>query len=322
MAVIDPARAGAQVLPFYLAGEAGDSALIRGRLASVGGPATSILDRHGYPDAVAGLQAEAMAIAACLSTFMKFDGVFTLQAKGDGYVKTLLADMTSDGALRGYAAFDEENAPQIGVDMISGMSASVPALLGSGYVAFTVDQGGENGRYQGIVELSGETLGDAAMAWFANSEQVDSHIVAAARKGATGWMASALMVQRVASDGGRAPGVETAAGDNPAGDKAVQDDAWDTAEMLLRSVTREELVDPELAAEDLVFRLFNALRPHVAPAQPVMDQCRCSPEKVEAVLQQMSREEMADLVADSGMIEVTCEFCKTMRAVDPGLSRH
>ena len=312
MAVNDPARAGAQILPFYLAGEDGDGALIRGRLASVGGPVTSILDRHGYPDAVASLQAEALAIAACLSTFMKFDGVFTLQAKGDGYVKTLLADMTSDGALRGYAAFDDEAEPQIGADAVADMPAPVPALLGSGYVAFTVDQGGENGRYQGIVELSGETLGDAAMAWFANSEQVDSHIVAAARKGESGWTASALMVQRVAGDGGS----------TPAGDKAVQDDAWNTAEMLLRSVTREELVDPGLAAEDLVFRLFNALRPHVAPAQPVMDQCRCSPEKVDAVLEQMAPEELAGLVADSGMIEVTCEFCKTMRAVDPGLSRH
>ena len=187
MAVIDPAKAGAQILPFYLAGDAGDSAVIRGRFASVGGPVTSILERHGYPDQVAALQAEALAIAACLSTFMKFDGVFTLQAKGNGYVKTLLADMTSDGALRGYAAFDDESEPQLGADMVAGMSASVPALLGSGYVAFTVDQGGENGRYQGIVELSGETLGDAAMAWFANSEQVDSHIVAAARKGETGW---------------------------------------------------------------------------------------------------------------------------------------
>jgi len=312
VAVNDPAGAGAQILPFYLAGEAGDSALIRGRMASIGGPVTSILERHGYPDAVASLQAEALAIAACLSTFMKFDGVFTLQAKGNGYVKTLLADMTSDGALRGYAAFDEDSKPQIGADMVAAMSASVPVLLGSGYVAFTVDQGGENGRYQGIVELSGETLGDAAMAWFANSEQVDSHIVAAARKSASGWTASALMVQRVAADGGS----------NTAGDKAAQDDAWNTAEMLLRSVTREELVDPDLAAEDLVFRLFNALRPHVAPAQPVLDQCRCSPEKVEAVLERMSPDELSGLVADSGMIEVTCEFCKTMRAVDPGLSRH
>ncbi|MGC6454262.1 MAG: Hsp33 family molecular chaperone HslO [Candidatus Puniceispirillaceae bacterium] len=312
MAVNDPARPGALILPFYLAGEDGDSALIRGRLASVGGPATSILDRHGYPEAVASLQAEAMAIAACLSTFMKFDGVFTLQAKGNGYVKTLLADVTSDGALRGYAAFDDETDPPVSEDMVAGMPASVPALLGEGYAAFTVDQGGENGRYQGIVELGGETLSDAAMAWFANSEQVDSHIVAAAGQGAKGWTASALMVQRVAAEGGTAG----------SGAGADQDDAWNTAETLLRSVTREELVDPGLAAEDLVFRLFNALRPHVAPARPVADLCRCSPEKVEAVLSRMSAEELADLVAESGMVEVTCEFCKTMRAVDPGLSRH
>lgn len=307
------AAGAAQILPFHLAGEAGDSALIRGRLATVSGPATSILARHDYPDAVASLQAEALAIAACLSTFMKFDGVFTLQAKGDGFVKTLLADVASDGALRGYAAFDDDGAsPDIGDDMVASMPASVPALLGTGYAAFTVDQGTENGRYQGIVELVGETLSDAAMAWFANSEQVDSHIVAAAAKQGGGWVASALMVQRVAADGGRSS--------SPS--KADQDDAWTTAEMLIRSVTRDELVDPALAPEDLVFRLFNALRPHVAPAQPVVDRCRCSPEKVEAVLSRMSAEELAGLVADSGMVEVTCEFCKTMRAIDPGLSRH
>ena len=310
---LDTVVAGAsQILPFYLAGEAGDSALIRGRLATVSGPATSILARHGYPDAVASLQAEALAIAACLSTFMKFDGVFTLQAKGDGFVKTLLADVTSDGALRGYTAFDEEAAPELGADMVASLPASVPGLLGTGYAAFTVDQGTENGRYQGIVELTGETLSDAAMAWFANSEQVDSHIVAAAARQGDSWVANALMVQRVAADGGNA-------GVSP---KAVQDDAWTTAEMLIRSVTREELVDPALAPENLVFRLFNALRPHVAPAQPVADSCRCSPEKVEAVLVRMSPEELAELVAESGMVEVTCEFCKTMRAIDPGLSRH
>ena len=32
--------AAGQILPFYLAGENGDGALIRGRLASVGGPAS------------------------------------------------------------------------------------------------------------------------------------------------------------------------------------------------------------------------------------------------------------------------------------------
>ena len=310
MASSDASSAGAQILPFYLAGEDGDAALIRGRFASVGVPATRILTRHDYPEAVASLQAEAMAIAACLSTFMKFDGVFTLQAKGDGYVKTLLADMTSDGALRGYTAFDEDGQPPVGLDMATSLPASIPALLGSGYAAFTVDQGSENGRYQGIVELTGETLSDAATAWFANSEQVDSHIVAAAGRTGDSWTASAMMVQRVAADGGNLSSVS----------RDAHEDAWNTAEMLLRSVRRDELVDPDLAPEALVFRLFNSLRPHVAPARPVEDKCRCSPDRAIAVLERMPAAELMDLVTELGTIDVTCEFCKTTRSINPPAS--
>ena len=85
----------AQILPFYLADGSDDVALIRGRMASVGRPANSILERHDYPPLVATLQAEALALAACLSSTLKFDGVFTLQAKGDGLVRTLFADITA-----------------------------------------------------------------------------------------------------------------------------------------------------------------------------------------------------------------------------------
>lgn len=299
---------GSLILPFYLAGETGDTALIRGRLASVGVPATTILDRHGYPPAVASLQAEALAIAACLSTFMKFDGVFTLQAKGDAFVKTLFADVTSAGALRGYTAFDEALPSPVADDVAASMPASVPSLLGKGYAAFTVDQGTENGRYQGIVELDGETLSDAAMAWFANSEQVDSYIVASAAERDGQWTATALMLQRVAADGGLA---------GTAKEREIHDDVWHTAKTLLQSVKRDELVNPDLGPDALVFRLFNSLRPHVAPSQPVEDQCRCSPQKVESVLAQMAPNDLGDLVAESGKIEVTCEFCKVQRDFDP-----
>ena len=308
---------GQQILPFYLVGEDGTAPLVRGRLASIGRAATSILDRHDYPLAIASLQAEALAIAACLSTFMKFDGVFTLQAKGDGHVKTLLADMTSDGAMRGYAAFDPDAVVPVADDVAGSMPANVPALLGGGYAAFTVDQGTENGRYQGIVELDGDTLSDAAQAWFANSEQVDSAIVAAAGYEKGVWTATALMLQRVAGDGGNA-----ATSADRVADRAAQDDLWHTAKTLMESVRRDELVDPALDPSTLVFRLFNTLQPHVAPPRKVMDQCRCSPEKVADVLGQMPAEQLGDLIADSGMIEVTCEFCKTMRPVAPPATRH
>ena len=205
--------------------------------------------------------------------------------------------------------------------MASAMPASLPALMGGGYAAFTVDQGTENGRYQGIVELAGETLSDAAQAWFANSEQVDSTIVAAAGCENGVWTATALMLQRVAADGGRVSTSEDGVTDASL-DRAAQDDLWHTAKTLMESVRRDELVDPALDPATLVFRLFNTLQPHVAPAHKVVDQCRCSPEKITAALDQMPPEQLADLVADSGMIEVTCEFCKTMRAIDPPATRH
>ena len=87
--------------------------LIRGRLARLFDPASTILSRHDYPDSVSELCAETMALAACLSTTLKFDGVFTVQAKGDGAVKTLFADVTSDGHIRSYAAFDDQKAEQL-----------------------------------------------------------------------------------------------------------------------------------------------------------------------------------------------------------------
>ena len=102
----DPAtRAAADqscVVPFYLTGEvASQSApIIRGRLARLFSPAASILDRHAYPNNVSEVCAEMMGLAACLSTTLKFEGVFTVQAKGDGAVKTLFADVTSDGHIR------------------------------------------------------------------------------------------------------------------------------------------------------------------------------------------------------------------------------
>ena len=80
------------VVPFYLTGEtSGKSApLIRGRLARLFSPAASILSRHAYPDSVSAVCAEMMALAACLSTTMKIDGVFTSRPKGPEQSKPCL----------------------------------------------------------------------------------------------------------------------------------------------------------------------------------------------------------------------------------------
>jgi molecular chaperone Hsp33 len=303
----DNIAADSQILPFYLADGSSDVALIRGRMASVGQTATDIIARHAYPDLVGRLQAEALALAACLSSTLKFDGVFTLQAKGDGMVRTLFADITEAGDMRGYCALDDtaDNLAEITLAQPDDTPVNIVPLMGTGYIAFTVDDNVTGGRYQGIVELDGPHLGDAAMRWFENSEQLDTMVLCAAGKTATGWQASALMLQRIA----------TAGGDIVSGDDAqrASDDAWHTAKTLLASVTRRELIDPDLTPDQIIFRLFNSMAPHVAPARPVQDKCRCDVQKIETMLAQLSADDIEDLADPDGALAITCEFCKTER---------
>ena len=303
----DNVPTGSQILPFSLADGSSDTALIRGRIASVGRAANTIIERHNYPDLVGRLQAEALALVACLSSTLKFDGVFTLQAKGDGLVRTLLADITEAGDLRGYCALDEDQSQLAAMQLAqpNDEAVHIVPLMGGGHIAFSVDDDATGGRYQGIVELDGPHLSDAAMRWFENSEQTDTMVLCAAEKGSSGWQASALMLQRIATEGGDALSV--------AGVKPFSDDPWHTAKTLLSSLTRAELLDPALTPEEIIFRLFNSMAPHVAPVRAVTDQCRCDVRKVKAVLHQLSVDDVNDLADADGALYITCEFCKTER---------
>ncbi len=301
-----------QILPFYLASGSDDAALIRGRIASVGGPASQILARHAYPPLVARLQAEALAVAACLSSTLKFDGVFTLQAKGNALVRTLFADINQAGHLRGYCAFDDDPATRPLLDDVSAATGPVRLgpVMGDGYIAFTVDEADTGGRYQGIVELDRQGLDAAAVRWFENSEQLDTAVIVAAGQQPGGWQATALMLQRIAAEGG-------AAGGNPldnAAARAASDESWHTAKTLMASVRQDELLDPNLAPQDIVFRLFNSMAPHSAPARPVVDQCRCDADKVEQMLRQLDPTALTELATAAGTLDVVCEFCKTSRS--------
>ena len=291
-----------QIIPFYLTSGAENVALIRGRAASIGQPATTIIQRHAYPLPIAKMQAEALALTACLASTLKFNGIFTLQARGDALVKTLFADMTSDGDLRGYVAFDADKLCSSNQD--PSKPSNVQQLIGSGHIAFTVDEGATGGRYQGIVDLKGATLSDAATAWFANSEQLDTLVVAASNQQGQQWQASAMMLQRIAAEGGE---------NNSASDIGISNDAWHTAKTLMESVRFDELVDPKLSSESLIFRLFNSMEPHVAPAREVRDKCRCSPQRVESMLEKLDSEDIAELADKTRHIEIVCEFCKTKR---------
>jgi molecular chaperone Hsp33 len=289
-----------------------DTSGLRGRLVRLGPALDEVLTRHAYPEPVALMLGEAIALAAALAGALKYEGVFTLQTKGDGPIRLLVADVTSAGAVRGYAQYDEDKLAKAVAAVpggSGGIGDSVPRLLGAGHLAFTVDQGQHTDRYQGIVELQGATLAECAHHYFRQSEQVEAGLkVAVARlpdsAGTMRWRGGCLMIQRLPPEG-------------DSGKRDAAEDGWRRAVILMSSSTSRELVDPDLAPETLLFRLFHedgvrAYRRHELAAR-----CRCSRERVETVLRMMPAGELAAMQID-GHILVTCQFCGAVYDFDEG----
>ena len=244
------------VQPFRL-----EALSLRGRLVRLGDALETILGQHAYPDPVAQLLGEALVLGTALGTSLKFKGVFTFQAKGDGPVRMLVADITNDGGLRAYAQFS---------DVLETPLGDVATLLGKGFLAFTVDQQINEDRYQGIVSLENGSLAHAVQHYFLQSEQLPTGLLAVVRRDSDGhWRGGCLMLQRMPREGGITQDLETNA-----------DEDWRRAMLLMATCRPEELTDPTLSAHDLLYRLFHEEGVRVYDPLPLRAQCRCSDERV------------------------------------------
>jgi len=295
-----------RVLPFQL-----DALGVRGRLVRLGPALDEVIERHGYPLAVARPLAESMVLCATLATSLKYDGIFTLQISGDGPIRLLVTDLTTDGALRGYAQFDSwKLAIALGSGNEDAPDGYVPKLFGQGRLAFTVDQGPHTERYQGVVPLEGATLADCAHTYFRQSEQLPTGIKISARREASEsghrWHAAALMVQQMPElDAGR---IDV--------DQEQREDDWRRAVILMASATEAEMLDPALPGAKLLYRLFHQEKPRQFEPRAFAARCRCSRERIDRVLQSIKREELDDLRDKTGRVAVKCEFCSTEYSYD------
>ena len=274
---------------------------VRGRLVRLGPTLHQILTRHDYPDLVSQLLGQAVALSSALAGALKYNGVFTLQTKGDGPLSTMVADVKTPGDLRGYAQYDADAIAAFQPNA----NPSIPRLLGAGHIAFTVDQGTRTERYQGIVALEGQSLADCAHNYFRESEQIETAIVLACGKAVDDgrWRGGAIMLQRLPEGDPAilARGVEIERG-------VVSEDDWRRVVTLLASARDNELMDPNLSGDDLLFRLFHEDGVRIFEPTKLQPGCRCSKKRAERILAQLPKKELPDLAVDNLLI-VTCEFC-------------
>ena len=268
----------------------------RGRIVRLGPTLDAILSAHAYPQPIETILAEALTLTAMLGATLKdAEGQLTLQAQTQGGVISLLVCDYLDGALRGYVQFDADRlgeAPE---------NPSLYALFGTGYLAITFDQVGTGERYQGIVPLDGDSLSAAAEHYFDQSEQIPSLVRLGTAPGPDGKLvAGGLFLQHL-------PEGEEGRERIHAREEHAE---WAHVEALGATIGTDELTDPAVAIETLVWRLFNEEREvRVLSGTDLTRGCRCSADYIREVLAKFPDEERADMADEAGTIMVDCAFC-------------
>ena len=275
---------------------------VRGRIARLGAVVDDILTRHDYPEPVANLLGEACALAALVGASLKFEGRLIIQAQGDGPVAFVVADYDTTGALRGYCRYDADRVAAVSTGFVR---PGAKSLLGEGVFIMTLDQGGDTERYQGVTPIEGETLALCAEHYFAQSEQTPTRVRLAVGQvqddGPARWRAGGVILQNIAEDDAR----------------GATRDAWETAQALFETLGEDELIDPLLPAERLLFRLFHETGVRMFEPHTLKAFCRCSEDRIKGVLRSFPTEERAEMVEADGLIRVTCEYCSRTYELTP-----
>jgi len=275
----------------------------RGRIARLGPVLDSILASHAYPPPIEKLLAEALTLTALLGSLLKeAQGQLTLQAQTEGGIVDLMVCDYLGGELRGYVRHDPERLAEAPAE------PSLKELFGKGYLAITFDQPVSEERYQGIVPLEGKNLGEAAQSYFAQSEQIPSLVRLAAEKREPGWSAGGLLLQHLPEGEEGRERLHTRL-DHP---------DWPHIAILGGSVKAEELTDPDLPLDDLIWRLFHEEdEVRTLPAVKLRRGCRCDPAYVRSVIARFPEEEREAMVGEDGFIRVDCAFCSSSFAIEP-----
>lgn len=253
---------------------------IRGVLVRLDDAWRDMLAHAHYPRAVSDCLGEACAAAALLTGHIKTQARLSVQLRGTAALRTLYAECTAEGGMRGIARFAPEPLPESFTPRDFGADAML---------AITIEQaahpGTEPARQQGLVGLDADSLAAAFEGYFAQSEQIPTRIALSADS----ECAVGLMLQRL-------PGGE-----------ADDADGWRRACALFDTLGAIELRQTQ--ARVLLYRLFHEDEVRLLDTRALRFSCTCSRERVQAMLVSLGEDEAMAAAAATGVAEIVCEFC-------------
>ncbi|MCC2646581.1 MAG: Hsp33 protein [Rickettsiaceae bacterium] len=276
---------GDYALPFML-----DKVSVNGRLINLSNSVTEIISKHEYPDAVSRILSELLVFVSLLGSNLKSQGIVTAELKANkGLIKLLVADYVFGGSIRGYGNFD--------LDAIITDKTSFKELVEEGYLVITLDLGENFERYQGVVEIKGESLSHSIIEYMESSQQIITavKVVVAEQKinQKVKWLANGLLIQKL-------PDTR---------ERKIEEDDWSRLAMYVETISDEEMTLLDVSPEDLLHRLFHEEGVWAFEPIKIEHKCRCSRERMQNIVSSLPEEEKDSLIKEKGFIEISCQFC-------------
>jgi molecular chaperone Hsp33 len=264
------------VMPFVF-----ESLPVRGAIIQLQKSWHRMLLGHDYDQPVLETLGHSAAASALIAQSLKFEGSITLQISGDGPLAMLVVQCTSDLELRGMAS-----AERLDDDI------AFTDLVRKARCAITVDAGAMERPYQGIVEVSGDSLADSIENYYERSAQIPSHLHLVSDRNCCGG----ILLQQM-----------------PGEQRPVADD-WRRLGLLAATLRVRDVA--EGLSPGLLGRLFAEDDLRVFQPRDARFRCRCSRRRSEDVLKLLGEQETRELLTEQGKIEVTCEYCGRSRNFD------
>ncbi|WP_107857356.1 Hsp33 family molecular chaperone HslO [Neisseria subflava] len=242
-----------------------------------------IVNQKHYPAAIRRALGELLAAGALLSANLKNEGALIVQVQGQGRLKMLVVEATSENTVRATARWDE--TAEIRDD------ESLTALLGENSVFVLTHQPKDADPWQGVVPLEGDSIAQMLVNYMKRSEQLDTYITLAADDQAAG----ALLLQRLPEE-------------------ELDDAAWEHVTTLAQTLTPQELTG--LDAHHALYRLYHETPPRVFEPEAIEFACTCSRGKVSDMLLMLGGQEVGGVVAEQGSIQIDCDFCHSKYVFD------
>ena len=264
------------VVPFVF-----ESLPVRGALVQLESAWQRMQLGHDYADPVVEVLGHSAAATALIAQSLKFDGTITFQISSDGPLRMLVMQATDDLDLRGMASARDVTSDTSFADLVAGARCAV-----------TVDSGAMESPYQGIVEISPESLATSLENYFARSVQVPSHVHLAHDRVLCGGILLQLMPEK----------------------SAMPEDDWRRLGFLAKTLCPQDLADG--ASHELLHKIFAEDDVRVFKPRQARFRCRCTQQKVEEVLRLLGEEETRAACEEQGKVEVTCEYCGRLRIFD------